>query len=91
MTPTTIACDIHDHIEIICMRHYPVAIQLLDGSLVSGVAMDTRSKDKQEFILLEQDGHLKEIALQHIEQIKVLDDNAPQAQIWLHGAVCTVP
>lgn len=83
MNRTIIACDIHDHVEIICMRRYPVILHLLDHTKVCGVACDTRSTAQQEYLLLEQHGLNIEVPLLDIEHIEVLADNAPQQQIWL--------
>jgi len=83
MNPAIIACDIHDHVEIICMRRYPVILHLLDHRKVQGVAFDTRSTAQQEYLLLEQAGLHIEVPLLDIEHIEVLADNAPQQQIWL--------
>ncbi len=81
MNPAILACDLHDHVEIICMRRYPVLIHQLDGSTVQGIARDTRSTAQQEFLLLDKDGQKVEIPLLQIERIEVLDANAPQQQI----------
>lgn len=86
MTPTIIACDVHDHIEIICMRRYPVQLFLHDSSQVQGIALDTRSTAQQEYLLLDQDGVNIEVPLLQIERIEVVAANAPQQQIWLAQA-----
>jgi Rho-binding antiterminator len=83
MKQPVLACDLHDHVEIICMRRYQVLIHQLDGSAVQGIAYDTRTTAQQEFLLLEKDGQKVEIPLLQIERIEVLDANAPQQEIWL--------
>lgn len=83
MNPTIIACDIHDQIEIICMRQFPVILHLLNSHKVPGVAFDTASKAQQEFLLLDQDGQKFQVPFLEIEYIEVLADNAPQPVIWL--------
>lgn len=91
MNPAILACDLHDHVEIICMRRYPVLIHQLDGTQVQGIARDTRSTAKEEFLLLDKDGQKVEIPLLQIERIEVLDANAPQQQIWLQqGGSCAI-
>jgi Rho-binding antiterminator len=91
MKPTILACDLHDHIEIICMRRYPVVVHQLDGSQVQGIAHDTRSTAQQEFLLLQQDSDRVEIPLLQIERIEILDANAPQQEIWLQpGGSCAM-
>ncbi|WP_164852417.1 Rho-binding antiterminator [Rheinheimera riviphila] len=86
MNPVIIACDIHDHVEIICMRRYEVVLHLLNGSLVQGLAKNTRSSAAEEFLLLEQQGEQLEVPLLQIQYIEVLTAGAPLAQIWLHPA-----
>ena len=91
MSPNVLACDLHDHIEIICMRRYPVVVHQLDGTEQRGIAHDTRSTAQQEFLLLQQQDNRVEIPLLQIERIKVLDANAPHQEIWLQqGGSCAI-
>lgn len=91
MSPNVLACDLHDHIEIICMRRYPVLVYQLDGSQIQGIAHDTRSTAQQEFLLLQQQDNRVEIPLLQIERIEVLDASAPQREIWLQqGGSCAI-
>lgn len=83
MSPAIVACDLHDHVEIICMRRYPVLIHQLNGSTIHGIARDTRSTAQEEFLVLDKDEQKVEIPLLQIERIEVLDATAPQQQIWL--------
>ena len=91
MSPAILACDLHDHIEIICMRRYPVVVHQLDGTEQRGIAHDTRSTAQQEFLLLQQQDNRVEIPLLQIERIEVLDASAPQREIWLQqGGSCAI-
>lgn len=91
MNPAILACDIHDHVEIICMRRYQVVIHQLDGNRLQGVAHNTRSAAKEEFLQLDTDGQVVEIPLLQIGHIEVLDANAPQQEIWFRqGGSCAV-
>ncbi|MBY0419951.1 MAG: Rho-binding antiterminator, partial [Pararheinheimera sp.] len=84
-------CELHDHVEIICMRRYPVLIHQLDGSTIQGIARDTRSSEQQEFLVLDKDGEKLEIPLLQIERVEVLDASAPQKEIWLRqGGSCAI-
>ncbi len=83
MSPVIVACDLHDHVEIICMRRYPVLIHQLNGSTLHGIARDTRSTAQEEFLVLDKDEQKVEIPLLQIERIEVLDATAPQQLIWL--------
>lgn len=91
MNPASIGCELHDHVEIICMRRYPVLIHQLDGSTIQGIARDTRSSAQQEFLVLDKDGEKLEIPLLQIERVEVLDASAPQKEIWLRqGGSCAI-
>ena len=49
---TPIQCQLYDYVEIACMRHYRLDIELTTGEVITGKAMTTRIKDKQEFIVI---------------------------------------
>jgi Rho-binding antiterminator len=36
-----LSCNHYDFVEIACMHHYPLEIELKDGEVVSGNALDT--------------------------------------------------
>ena len=74
-----IQCEIYDYIEIACMRHYHLIIELSSGDSITGKAITTKVKDKKEFILIETDsGSDKtiEIRLDLVKSIQPLDKNA---------------
>lgn len=48
-----IACQRYDYIEIACMHHYQLTVELLDGTVIQGQAIDTKIENKQEFLLLD--------------------------------------
>lgn len=91
MNPPILACDLHDHIEIICMRRYAVVVHQLDGTQLHGIAHDTRSTAGQEFLQLQQDNGRLEIPLLQIDYIEVQDDKAPLQYISLQqGGSCAI-
>jgi len=59
------------------MRHYRLEIELNSSEVITGKAITTRIKDKQEFIVIETelDEH-QEIRLDTVNSIEPLDDNA---------------
>lgn len=48
-----IACQRYDYIEIACMHHYQLTVELLDGTVIQGQAINTKIENKQEFLLLD--------------------------------------
>ena len=75
-----IQCQLYDYIEIACMRHYRLDIELTSGETLSGKALTTRIKDKQEFIVISADSEKnyeeQEIRLDLVKSITALDNNA---------------
>lgn len=75
-----IQCQFYDYIEIACMRHYRLDIELTSGETLSGKALTTRIKDKQEFIVISADSEKnheeQEIRLDLVKSITALDNNA---------------
>ncbi len=72
-----IQCQIYDYIEIACMRHYLLDIELTSGETITGKAMTTKIENKQEFMVIEtKNSEKQEIRLDLVNSIKPLDDNA---------------
>ena len=68
-----IQCGNYDYIEIACMRHYTLAIELLDGEKLVGKAQTTLIKDKQEFLVISGN---QAIRLDKIKAMTVVDEGA---------------
>lgn len=84
MSPQAIACDIHDLIEMICMRRYQVEVSLNDGGTVRGTANDTLTSQGEEFLLLEQPDQaapVVQLNLLHVSLIRVLTPGAQPTEI----------
>ncbi len=66
-----ISCHEYDHIEIVCMYHYPVKLVLKSGETFSGVALDTkRNSNRNECIEL---GIENDSILVELDSIAVLE------------------
>lgn len=79
-----IDCSLYDYIELACVHHYRVRIQLsvryagdeADAS-ISGYAQTTRVvKEEGEFLQLKVDEHIGSVRLDHIVSMEALDDGA---------------
>ena len=72
-----IQCQLYDYIEIACMRHYQLDIELTSRETITGKAITTKIKDRQEFIVIETENNKKqEIRLDLVKSIKPQDENA---------------
>ena len=79
-----IQCQIYDYIEIACMRHYQLDIELNSGETLTGRAITTKVKDKQEFIVIENENAEKQdIRLDLVNSIQPLDESAEFRQVTI--------
>jgi Rho-binding antiterminator len=79
MQPTyqPLNCDLHDYLEIACMYHYRLNIEINDGEGFVATALTTRTtSSKEEFLVLQNGDHQFEIRLDKLRAITPLDSNA---------------
>ncbi len=96
---TPIQCQLYDYVEIACMRHYRLNIELITGGIITGMALTTLIKNKQEFIVINletdsEENHSEientnqdekqEIRLDLVKSITALDNNAEFATIAIN-------
>ena len=82
---TPIQCQIYDYIEIACMRHYRLNIELNSSGIIKGQAITTRVRNKQEFIVIKnKDAGEQEIRLDLVKSIQALDDNAEFGKVSIN-------
>ncbi|MCU0071288.1 Rho-binding antiterminator [Pseudomonas koreensis] len=84
-------CDLHDYLEIACLRGYQLDIELVDGHRLMARAVTTRtSSDKEEFLVIEQHGAQQEIRLDQLLAITPQEANAEFGRVVLAGGVCGI-
>ncbi|BBP81860.1 hypothetical protein PHLH8_15020 [Pseudomonas sp. Pc102] len=82
-------CDLHDYLEIACLRSYRLRVELLDGEPFEARAQTTRTTtSKEEFLRFDD---LREIRLDRLLAITPLDPDAPFGRVLLAGAACSAP
>ncbi|MBK8814975.1 MAG: Rho-binding antiterminator [Methylococcaceae bacterium] len=75
-----ISCNLHDYLEIACMYHYRVKIELKDNQFLEGKAMDIVTSFGREYLIIENDKkHL--IELTSLVKLKPLTVNAKFGEI----------
>lgn len=79
-----IDCDLHDYIEIACIKGYLLRLELSDGSVLQAVANSTETlADKTEWLIL-LDGEVKHtLRLDKICAFTPLAENADFGRIVL--------
>ncbi|WP_411991572.1 Rho-binding antiterminator [Agarivorans sp. DSG3-1] len=71
-----ISCQDYDYIEIVCMYHFPIKLELVNGETIQGKALGTQRNTEQEEcikVLVGEDERL--INLSSIKRLTVLMDN----------------
>lgn len=81
-------CDLHDYLEIACLRGYRVQVTLLDGQELVANAITTRTEaNKEEFLVLQNAEGEHEIRLDRIHAITPLDAHASFGRVELTAAM----
>lgn len=75
-----IACDLHDYLEIACMYHYRVRLNLTNGEVLEGKAVDIETKDKREYLIVDADQR-HEIDVTRLAKLKVLTRHAKFGEV----------
>ncbi len=76
MNEKIISCATHDFIEIACTFGYPIKLELMSGSTISGTAITTlTSKDKKEFLIIQSQQKNIQIELHDIKTMTAMQPN----------------
>ncbi|MBC8210623.1 MAG: Rho-binding antiterminator [Gammaproteobacteria bacterium] len=71
-----ISCALHDYIEIACLYHYRIKLQLRTGQSVDAKAISTEtSADKKEYLLVDSGSQRQRIELSLIQSMQALSAN----------------
>ena len=70
------SCDLHDHIEVVCMYGYQVKLELKNQQIIEGKAIDIiTSPEKREYLLIKNETEQK-VELTQLAKLQVLTPNA---------------
>ncbi len=76
MHQDAISCDLHDHIEVVCMYGYQVKLELKNQQVIVGKAIDIiTSPDKHEYLLIKNEEE-RQVALTQLAKLYVLTPDA---------------
>ena len=83
-----IDCDLHDYLEIACLYHYWLRIELTDSRCFDAKALTTcTTTDKEEFLLVEHDEDQQTIRLDHLSTITALPPGALFSTVSFQRAI----
>lgn len=81
MSNCSVACDLHDFIEIACMYHYQVKLTLKDQTSIEGKAIDILiGSDKREYLVIDT-GQKQQIELNQLKKLQVLTPKAQFSEV----------
>lgn len=79
-----LSCDLHDHLEIACLRRLRLRVELADGTQVEGRALTTVSTAaKEEYLRLECTDGVRDLRLDQLHAISALDDGSSFGRVVL--------
>ena len=82
-------CDLHDYLEIACLYHYRLQLELTDGSTLVATAVTTRTAPtKEEFLCVESLSGPREIRLDLLRAITPLATAAQFGRVVLDTRYC---
>jgi Rho-binding antiterminator len=84
-----LACDLYDYLEIACLHHYRVHIELTDGSTLDGEALTTETiAHKGEFLVVRSAAGEQRLRMDQLLAITPLNANASFGRVVLAGNSC---
>lgn len=84
-----LSCDLYDYIEIACLHHYQLHIELAGGARLDARAVTTlTTADKEEYLLVQNEGGQERLRLDRITAITPLTEGASFGRVLLGNQVC---
>lgn len=71
-----LACHLYDYLEIACMFHYQVQVKLKSKDMVLGQALDIKTIDGKESLIVKTQQGKQHIPLRQLTLLTVLTTNA---------------
>lgn len=79
-----LSCDLYDYLEIACMHHYRLRIELVGGGELLAQALTTETTpDKEEFFLVQSAEGTQRLRLDRLLAITPLDAGASFGRVLL--------
>ncbi|TWC38674.1 Rof transcriptional antiterminator [Pseudomonas sp. SJZ079] len=84
-----LACDLHDYLEIACLYHYRLHIELNDGDSLDAEALTSATTpSKEEFLIVLSAQGQQRLRLDRLLAITPLSANARFARVLLSPGAC---
>lgn len=84
-----LSCDLYDYLEIACMHHYQLRIELVGGGELTAQALTTRTESsKEEFFIVRNEQGEQQLRLDRLLAITPLNHGASFGRVLLGNARC---
>ncbi|MHA6494775.1 Rho-binding antiterminator [Pseudomonas borbori] len=84
-----LACDLYDYLEIACMHHYALLIELDDGSCLNAEALTTETTpSKEEFLIVRGASGEQRLRLDRLIAITAQNPGALFGRVLLGNRTC---
>ena len=84
-----LSCDLHDYLEIACLHHYHLRIELTDGSELQAEAVTTEiNASKEEFFVVHCAAGEQRLRMDRLLAITPLDSGASFGRVLLGSTRC---
>lgn len=80
MAECSIACDLHDYLEVACLYGYRLKLTLKDSQVIEGKAIDIVTIEKREFLVIDK-GEKQQIELNRLKKLTVLTANSQFTEV----------
>jgi Rho-binding antiterminator len=68
-------CDLHDYLEIACLYKFEVELLLTDGTMILGVAITTKTIEKNEYLEVNSGGELITVPVLKLKSMRSCIEN----------------
>lgn len=84
-----LACNLYDYLEIACLHHYQLYVELIDGAHLRGEALTTETTaSKEEFLLVRTADGEQRLRMDRLLAITPQDAGASFGRVLLNGNRC---
>lgn len=84
-----LACDLYDYLEIACLHHYRLHIELSDGTTLEADALTTETNARKEEFFIVRDGHgQQQLRMDRLLAITPLTPGASFGRVLLGNRTC---
>ncbi|HWV10970.1 Rho-binding antiterminator [Pseudomonas sp. GD03944] len=84
-----LACALYDYLEVACLHHYRLHIELVDGGTLDAEALTTETRaSKEEFLVVRSDQGEQHLRMDQMIAVTPLTPGARFGRVLLNNRAC---